>query len=68
MIKNWNDKSEIFILAEPTPPKPDQWLELMSPFIGYRPPLNVVDKPASAVMSGGSMALNEIEEEAEEGG
>jgi len=56
-------------LAEPAPPKPDQWLEIVSPFIGYRPPLNVVDKPMSAALSaGGSMELNEIEEEAEEGG
>lgn len=50
------------ILAEPTPPKPDQWVEITSPYIGYRSPCPMTGHGAPSV-SGGSLVLNEIDED-----
>jgi len=55
----------LYCLAEPEPPKPDQWLEISSPYLGFRiDPLRKLDatsRPPSYVSPG--EPLNEITEQ-----
>ncbi|XP_076825894.1 androglobin-like isoform X2 [Clavelina lepadiformis] len=52
--------------AEPEPPKPDQWLEIVSPYLGHRVvPLNIERSSRPRSHISGVHDLNEIEEHEE---